>query len=43
MEWMKKLGTAIDYLKDNLDKEISYDEVPRIACCSPCYLQCTDI
>ena len=35
MEWLKKLGAAIDYIEDNLDKEISYDEAARIACCSP--------
>lgn len=22
MEWLKKLGAAIDYIEDNLDKEI---------------------
>ena len=36
---MKKLGKAIDYIEDNLDKEISYDEAARIACCSPYYFQ----
>ena len=30
MEWMKKLGAVIDYIEDNLDKEISYDEAARI-------------
>ena len=39
MEWLKKLGKAIDYIKDNLDREISYDEAARIACCSPYYFQ----
>ena len=39
MEWLKKLGAAIDYIEDNLDKEISYDEAARIACCSPYYFQ----
>ncbi|MCI8949539.1 MAG: AraC family transcriptional regulator [Lachnospiraceae bacterium] len=39
MEWLKKLGAAIDYIENNLDKEISYDEAARIACCSPCYFQ----
>ncbi len=37
MEWLKKLEAAIDYIEDNLDKEISYDEAARIACCSPYY------
>ena len=39
MEWLKKLGAAIDYIEDNLDKEISYDEAASIACCSPYYFQ----
>lgn len=39
MEWLKKLGAAIDYIEDNLDKKISYDEAARIACCSPYYFQ----
>ena len=39
MEWLKKLGAAIAYIEDNLDKEISYDEAARIACCSPYYFQ----
>ena len=39
MEWLKKLGKAIDYIEDNLDKKISYDEATRIACCSPYYFQ----
>lgn len=26
-------------IEDNLDKEISYDEAARIACCSPYYFQ----
>ena len=36
---VEKLGKAIDYLEDNLDKEISFDEAARIACCSPYYFQ----
>ncbi len=39
MEWLKKLGAAIDYIEDNLDKEISYDKAAQIACCSPYYFQ----
>ncbi len=39
MEWLKKLGAAIDYIEDNLDKEISYDKAARIACCSTYYFQ----
>ncbi len=39
MEWLKRLEAAIDYIEDNLDKEISYDEAAHIACCSPYYFQ----
>ncbi len=39
MEWLKKLGAAVDYIEDNLDKEISYEEAACIACCSPYYFQ----
>ncbi len=39
MEWLEKLGAAIEYIEDNLDKEISYDEAARIACCSTYYFQ----
>ncbi len=39
MEWLKKLSAAIDYIENNLDSEISYDEAARIACCSPFYFQ----
>lgn len=39
MEWLKNLSNAIDYIEDNLDKEISYEEAARIACCSTYYFQ----
>ena len=39
MEWLKNLSTAIDYIEDNLDNDISYDEAAQIACCSPFYFQ----
>ncbi len=39
MEWLKKLGAAIDYIENNLTKEISYDEAARVAGCSPYYFQ----
>ena len=26
MEWLKNLSNAIEYIEDNLDKEISYEE-----------------
>jgi len=39
MEWLRKLGEAIDYIENNLDKEISIDEAAHIACCSTYYFQ----
>lgn len=39
MEWLKNLGAAIDYIEENLDKELSYEEAARIAGCSPQYFQ----
>ncbi len=39
MEWLKNLNKAIEYIEDNLDKEISYEEAARIACCSAYYFQ----
>ena len=39
MEWLMKLSNAIDYIEANLDNEISYDEVAKIACCSTYYFQ----
>ncbi len=39
MEWLKNLSNAIEYIEDNLDKEISYEKAARIACCSTYYFQ----
>ena len=39
MEWLKKINNAIDYIENNLDSEISYDEAAQIACCSTYYFQ----
>lgn len=39
MEWLKKLSAAIDYIEQNLDHDISYEEAARIACCSTFYFQ----
>ena len=30
MEWLKNLSTAIDYIEDNLDNDISYDEAAHV-------------
>ena len=39
MQWLNKLSEAIDYIEDNLDGDISYDEAAKIACCSTYYFQ----
>lgn len=39
MNWLTNFSKSIDYIENHLDKEISYDEVARIACCSTFYFQ----
>ena len=39
MEWLKKLSSAIEYIENNLDNEISCKEAAKTACCSPYYFQ----
>lgn len=39
MEWLKNLSNAIEYIEENLDKEISVDTAASIACCSTYYFQ----
>ena len=39
MEWLKRLSLAIDYIENNLEGAISYDEAAQIACCSTYYFQ----
>ena len=39
MEWLKKLSAAIDYIENNLDSDLSYEEAAQIACCSVFYFQ----
>ena len=39
MKWLKKLSAAIDYIEHNLDRDLSYEEAARIACCSVFYFQ----
>ncbi|WP_347464805.1 MULTISPECIES: hypothetical protein [Clostridium] len=34
LKWLKQLSLAIQYIEDNLTKDISYDEAAKIACCS---------
>lgn len=39
MKWLNNLSNVIEYIENNLDKEISYEEAARIACCSTYYFQ----
>lgn len=39
MNWLENLSNSIEYIEENIDKEISYDEAARIACCSTYYFQ----
>lgn len=39
MEWLTQLSQAIDYIENNLEDDISYDEAAKIACCSTYYFQ----
>ena len=34
MDWLTKMNAAVAYVEDNLDSEISYEELARIAYCS---------
>lgn len=39
MKWLEKLSNAIEYIENNLDKDISIDAAAQIACCSTYYFQ----
>lgn len=39
MEWLKNFSKAINYIEQNLDGDISYEEAAKIACCSTNYFQ----
>ena len=39
MEWLKNLNAAIDYIEENLNGELCYEDVAAVACCSPYYFQ----
>lgn len=39
MEWLDRLNQAIGYIEQNLDSEINYDHLARIACCSTFHFQ----
>ncbi|BDR70293.1 hypothetical protein K144313037_17050 [Clostridium tetani] len=32
MKWLQQLSHAIDYIEDNLENEISYDEAANVLC-----------
>lgn len=34
MDWIKQLNKVMDYIEDNLQDKISYDNIAEIACCS---------
>ena len=34
MDWIDKMNSALDYIEENLDKEIDYEVIARKACCS---------
>ena len=39
MKWLENLSNAIEFIENNLDKEISLDAAAQIACCSTYYFQ----
>ncbi|TCL54262.1 AraC family transcriptional regulator [Kineothrix alysoides] len=39
MEWIERLNSAINYMEEHLTKDIDYDELARIACCSTYHFQ----
>ena len=39
MKWLENLSNAIEYIENNLDKEISLDAAAQIECCSTYYFQ----
>lgn len=39
MEWLKNLSKAVEYIEENLDGDIFYEEAAKIACCSTNYFQ----
>ena len=39
MDWIKRLNQAIDFIEENLDGELDYEEVAGIAGCPSYYFQ----
>ena len=34
VEWIERVNNVVNYIEENLDKEISYDEIAKLAVCS---------
>ena len=39
MEWVKQLNSAMEYLEGHLEEQVDYEQLGRIACCSPYHFQ----
>ena len=39
MDWIERLNDSIHYIEEHLDKDIDYEQVARIACCSAYHYQ----
>ncbi len=39
MDWLERMNGAISYIEDNLDNEIDFEEIAKIACCSTYHFQ----
>ncbi len=39
MEWIEKLNQSMQYIEEHLTDELKYEELGRIACCSPYHFQ----
>lgn len=39
MDWLDKMNGAISYIEENLDNEINFEQVAKIACCSTYHFQ----
>ncbi|WP_342757840.1 AraC family transcriptional regulator [Kineothrix sedimenti] len=39
MEWIERFNSAINYVEEHLKKDIDYDKLARIACCSTYHFQ----
>ncbi len=39
MEWVEKLNQSMDYIEQNLTKELDYEQLGRVACCSSYHFQ----